>query len=441
MLNVTKLLNKAPLGDKRRNKRAIKLVKSFLQHRGGPGSVGETKNKRCGMKHAMGKFRFLDNADVLRPALYAPVHTALGELVPRGERALVIHDLSVVDYSRHERKEDLIPVGNGRGYGYELYTALVLGKDGQPLGPVQVELLTTAGLLSSEAAEPLAYQGHHEQVERGILRAEAVLPERELVEVADREFDELQLMRLLSTRKMVIRAQHLSRKVRVSGRETKLSKVVDALPLSPMGTVTRREKRKLVTYRMYAAETEVELYGPSLRGVAQKRNPPQAGAPIRVRVVVTELRAPGKKPLRWVLLTNLQDALEDVVQIYVWRWRVERLFFLVKHGFKLEDWHEENGERISKRLGLVNLAAMLIYQLQAAEGDPEIKELLERIAVMGGWLGRKRDPIGPIVLMRGMFALLCTLEALQEYGADELRNLEKTLRKRMGIPVGKRWDL
>lgn len=192
---------------------------------------------------------------------------------------------------------------------------------------------------------------------------------------------------------------------------------------------------------MYAAEKEVELFAPSLRGVAQKKAAPQAGPPIRVRVVVAELRAPDKKPVRWVLLTNLKDPLPDVVQIYVWRWRVERLFYLVKHGFKLEDWHEENGERISKRLGLVNLAAMLIFQLQAAEGDPELQELLERIAVMGGWLGRKRDPIGPIVLMRGMFALLCTLEALKEYGPLELRNLEKTLRKHMGIPVGDRWDL
>lgn len=441
MLNVTKLLKKAPLGDKRRNRRAIKLVKSHLQHRGGPGGVGRSKNKQAAWADEMGKYRFLDNPRVRLPALYEPVHRGLDELVPKGERAYVIHDLSVLDYSRHDRKEDLIPVGNSRGYGYELYTALVLGKDGGPRGPVQVELRTTAGLLSSEDKEPVSYQGHHEQVERGILSAEKVLPERDLVHVADREFDDLQLMRQLSLRKMLIRAQHLSRKVKVGGRETKLSKVVDALSLQPLGTVRRREKKQVVTYRMYAAQTEVELYAPSLRGVAKQGAAPQAGPPIRVRVVVTELRAKDKKPLRWVLLTNLDDPLPDVVQIYVWRWRVERLFFLVKHGWKLSDWHEENGERISKRLGLVNLSAMLIYQLQAAEGNPAYQELLERIALMGGWLGRKRDPIGPIVLMRGMFALLMTLDAVQLYGEKKLRKMAKTLQEEWGIPVGDDWDV
>jgi hypothetical protein len=384
----------------------------------------------------MGQYRFLDNEDILRPALYDPVHRGLQELVPKGERAYVIHDISVVDYSRHGRKEDLIPIGNGKGYGYELYSALVLGKQGQPLGPAQVELQTAAGLLSSEYEEPLPFCGHHEQVERGIVAAEGVLPERDLVHVGDREFDDLQLERMLSSpRQMVIRAQHLNRKVNHLGRETKLSPVVQSLHLLPLGTVRRREKRQIVTYRMYAAETEVQFFGASLRGVAKGTQEPQPGPPVGIRVVVTELRAPGKKPLRWVLLTNLKEPVPQVVQIYVWRWRVERLFYLVKQGFKLQDWHQENGERITRRLGLVNLAAMALYQLQAREGDPEIQQLIERIALMGGWLGRKRDPIGPIVLMRGMFALLSTLEALDQYGEKKLRRMAKLLHKELGISV------
>lgn len=59
--------------------------------------------------------------------------------------------------------------------------------------------------------------------------------------------------------------------------------------------------------------------------------------------------------------------------------------------------------------------------MQAAEGNKEIRDLIEHIALLGGWLGQKRDPIGPIVLMRGMFALLTTLEALDVYGEQKLR--------------------
>src|SRR5262245_31627799 len=120
----------------------------------------------------------------------------------------------------------------------------------------------------------------------------------------------------------------------------------------------RRQDLTTKEYDLYQGETEVVFDGKSLRGVASKGQNPQAGEPLTVRVVVTELRREGEDTLRWVLLTNLKDSVSQVVRGYLARWLVERLFFLKKIGFKLESWHQENGNRIARRLALVQLAAM-----------------------------------------------------------------------------------
>ncbi len=67
---------------------------------------------------------------------------------------------------------------------------------------------------------------------------------------------------------------------------------------------------------------------------------------------MTELRRKGEPPRRGAL-PNLTDSVGGGVKGYLSRWLVERLFFLEKVGFKLESWHQENGQRIARRLALV----------------------------------------------------------------------------------------
>jgi hypothetical protein len=80
---------------------------------------------------------------------------------------------------------------------------------------------------------------------------------------------------------------------------------------------------------------------------------------------------------------------------------------------------------------------MALYQMQAAAAtDPEMGELIKVVATVGGWLGRKRDPIGPIVLMRGMLLLLGWMTAVEEFGEATLREVAKKLRCSVGLPTG-----
>src|SRR5579864_1666705 len=155
MLELDTLLNSAPLGDKRRNQRALSIVESLLQGHMSATHGTQGVGHSSPFAHTMASFRFFDNDKLTLPALYAPCLTGLAQQVAPGERCFIVHDFSPVDYSQHQAKEDLTQVGNERGYGYDLYTGLVLTAQGMPLGPVVQELRTTQGCLSSESVPPL----------------------------------------------------------------------------------------------------------------------------------------------------------------------------------------------------------------------------------------------------------------------------------------------
>ena len=66
----------------------------------------------------IGAFRFFNNDKLSIPALFEPCRQGLTQLLAPQARALVIHDVSVVDYSNHQAKHDLVPVGDGRGLAW-----------------------------------------------------------------------------------------------------------------------------------------------------------------------------------------------------------------------------------------------------------------------------------------------------------------------------------
>ena len=412
------------LGNSFRNARAVEIVRGMVAR----GVAGEVEGERAAVASAwaqvMGEFRFYSNRHVDIPTLYDACRAQIRERLGVGGRCFLLHDHSVVDYSGHNSKEDRIPVGDGRGRGYDLYTAFILDANGVPLGPLMQELHTSKGVVGSESTSPKQFVGMIEQMEDSIDLSAKHLPASEIVDVADRGFDDVLLLRTMTrrSRRYVIRAQKMRRHVLWGGRKMAMQDVVDRVVLQRTGTVDHRGE----TFERWVGETTVTMDGRSWRG-RHRGAKPQKGEPIDVRVVVAELRrADGSRETQWALLTNLEDDADSVARIYVWRWKIERYFYLKKVGFQLETWTQIDGERIARRLALTSLAAMIIYELQGHQSEPETAEAIRVIATMGGWLGRKRDPIGPIVLMRGMFLILSILEILETYDAAQLKQIVET---------------
>lgn len=430
MVNFETLLQETPLPDKRLRTRATLMFQSLLRGQSANSLGLLSPADRTQESFTRGAYRFFDHEGVTLPALHSPMQAALQQLVCPARRAFVAHDVSVLNYSGHERKEDLVPVGNHHTWGYELFQSLVI-QGGRPLGAVFTELRNSDGLLSSQSVDILPFTDHLEQTERAIDAAEKLLAGCSLVHLCDREFDDLQLLRYLEERQYVIRCQHLSRLVTVHGEQKSLRKHLEQVELTEAGEVIRRLEHSTQTYTLWVGETVVTMHGASQRGVARKKNRPKRGKALRVRVVLSELRQPGQKPLRWVLLTNLKDSVLTVVESYLERWKIERLFYLSKVGFRLECWHQESAQRIARRLLLVQLAATAVYQLSQAT-DEKTVELVRKLAKLGGWSGRPDTPIGPTMLMRGALLFLAAVQLLQLHSKKDLLAMARSLEPLLG---------
>ena len=441
MADFKALLDAAPLGDRQRNHRAAILLAHLLKgdtgDSGGPATVGSS----VPWAHSVGAFRFWNNPKVSLRGLYEPCRAALAQIIPRGARCYVAHDFSVLDYSGHLAKADRVRVGDAFGLGYDLYSALVIDAQGRPRGPVLQELRSEQGVWSSEADAPLPFVDHLGQADRGVEVIRKRLPDREVVHIYDAEFDDIALQRNLHRGEhddhSIIRAQHMGRQVLHEGKRCTLEQAVETITLKRMGRLPVRTPQGEVAHTQWVGETSVVFDGLSYRGRHRPGFKKRPGEPLTVRVVVSELRAPGHKTLRWVLLTTQSDEAVAVARAYYWRWRVERLFYFLKVGFRLESWRQESSAAIARRLALTSLAAMALYQLQAlAEGKTaaakEARDTMKWVATRGGWLGRKRDPLGPVVLMRGMRVVIAALSLLEQDGIEELLARADTLRTLLG---------
>lgn len=165
-------------------------------------------------------------------------------------------------------------------------------------------------------------------------------------------------------------------------------------------------------------------------------------------ILVKEKNEPsGLKPIEWYLVTNVEtssfnDALERV-KWYTQRWKIERFFYVLKSGCKIEELQEENAIQLKKLILMYSIiASRILCMTYLARENPElscetmfeeeewkvlyrianntssyplkaptIKEAVSYIAKLGGFLGRKGDgDPGVKVIWRGLRELNIVLQ-------------------------------
>jgi len=118
----------AELGDARLNKRLVNIATSLATNPGG--TLPQALTEWDELKAA---YRFLNNATVDYQKVLQPhlERTRLGCREP-GEY-LMIEDITDLDFSRHRKTQDLGVIGDGKGRGFELHSALAVRVEGWTL--------------------------------------------------------------------------------------------------------------------------------------------------------------------------------------------------------------------------------------------------------------------------------------------------------------------
>ena len=416
-----------PKLERRLQKRYLIMVQSHL--RSAPelaAGVATLPSSAEAFAATQATWRFLGNDRVSLPALEEPLREVgrrrAKELKSRF--ALLVHDWCKLSFTYG--KNDLTQLTHSTDIGYELTTALLVSADdGSPLAPMEMHVKTAAGVLSTRNPAPKDLP-HLDQVLPTMEASRGWKLDKSLLHVIDREADSVDHFRKWAADgfKFLVRAD--DRRVVWFGKSVLLSEIAISLAQrKAFSKVTDEASYRGQAAQLWVAETNVILDRPAKKNVKGKRFQ-VAGRALSLRYIVVQLRdRNGKVLAEWMLLTNApkRTKAEHLARCYYWRWRIESFFKLLKsHGQQLEQWQQETGPAVARRLLVASMACVVVWQLQA-DGTPEAMELKSILIRLSGRQTKRTNPQTAPALLAGIWVLLSMLALLEHYDLDELRRL------------------
>jgi hypothetical protein len=369
-------------------------------------------------------WRFLSNPNVTLPDLIEPLREVGRQAAHHSESdyVLLAHDWCKIDYKSHSSKKDLRQITHEHDIGYEMSTSLLIdAASGDSLAPMQMHL-KTGKAVHSTATRPPAMDSHRlDDVTPTMNESGDWSLDRKVVHVIDREADTLGRMRQWDEQGHLFLVRCDDRRVRWEGTSVLISEIEEHLDremvFEPCGEALYHGK----SVNQEVAETEVVLHRPHSEVIAGEKRQ-IGGEPLAVRLVVTRLLDENDYVLaQWTLLCNVFDDSVSGYQIalwYYWRWLIETYFKLLKsHGQELEQWQQQSGEAIARRILVASMACVTVLGLQndASEAATEMKRVLIRLSGRQMKYGVESTPPA---LLAGMMVLLSVTDVLESPEID-----------------------
>ncbi|WP_420235504.1 transposase [Pseudomonas sp. ABY48] len=311
--------------------------------------------------------------------------------------------------------------------GYELQSSLlVTDRDGAPICTPAQNLAIHDGVLSTRTEEVLAHEKHLDELTARIAWLEQQKFAKPLVHIVDREADSVAHMRQWQAdgRHWLLRVKAGST-ASYEGRSQPLSEIGNGLTYSEIRKVEYKGKPAI----QWVAEASVVLVRKS-QPFAKDRSKTlhKSGEPLPARLVVSRILGENGSVLaQWYLLSNLEQEVagERLALWYYWRWRIESYFKLLKGGgHQLENWQQESGEAVFKRLLIASQACAVSWRIMRAEGEfaEQTRDFLVRLS---GRQMKRSQPVTASAVLAGLYMLLAMCETLEQYTPEELAAFAK----------------
>jgi hypothetical protein len=339
---------------------------------------------------------------------------------------LVAHDWSELCYTGHGRKPDQLQIGKGTGYCLET-ALLVSDRSGEVLSPLTLHLWSKQGCHSTLGEGLVSNLSRLDAITESLRHLAQQRLSCRLCHLVDRAGDSAAHLREWDAggHFFLVRGDE-GHKLEWQGVARQAGQIAPEVALRASEAI---EWEQGLTAQLFVGEAEVILTRPSRKLDEQGREHYEKGTPLKLRLVVCQVRLPDETvAARWCLLSNLPCAVkaERLARWYYWRWRIESYFKLLKtHGWHLEQWQQQSALAIAKRLCVVAMACVVVWQLQRATtpGAEQSRQLLLRLS------GRqvRRGHVTAPALLAGLWSLLSVLDALEHYSLDELKQIAQSI--------------
>ena len=466
-------LGTVDLKHKRRNVRLKRLLADFAARPSAsiPAAVGG------GRAETEAAYRFFDNPHVEFDAILAPHRAATLTRMRQYPTVILAQDTSEIELTRPEQQvAGAGPLDAGSRRGCFVHPLLALTPEGVPLGTVSAECWTRddappvkldkAARAQQRKLTPIEDKESRRWV-TGLHEAHAVaalLPEVEVITVADSEADIFELLVAGQSEAdvavdgppparragWIVRAcqdRALRREPGSAADAARcVSEAVEAAPVLATYEVSVRGREPKVSCetrgRRQARESRQATVNVRACAVTLRapHRPDRQLPDVTVNVVlVREIHPPaGEEPIEWLLLTSLPIATVDhvlhVIKTYCVRWMIEVFFRVLKQGCRIEWRRFEHLDRVKRFLAVALLVAWrtlyvtrlgrdfpdldceavfepsewkAVYQVTQKRSPPQtppkLQEMVRLVAQLGGYVNRPRaDEPGAETIWKGL---------------------------------------
>lgn len=389
-------------------------------------------NQASAFASTQAAWRFYQNPRVSLEGLAAPlVKEAIKSAQTQCENyALVAHDWSRINYAKHTSKQDTYAMTHKKDVGYELQSSLLISdRDGAPLAPIAHNLVTAEAVFSSYKPTQTEKSLHLDELNERIEWIERQPLDKKAVHIIDREASSVAHLRAWQALGAfwLIRSKN-NAKVDYNGQSRSLKEIAECLTFSNHGCIAFKNTQA----HLQIAQTSVVISRKARpkRFIEGKRVPGVAGEPLHVRLIVSRvLSQQGECLAQWCLLSNVEQvSANTLAQWYYWRWQIESFYKLLKSsGHHMEQWQQETGTAVAKRLMVASMACVYVWQLYTRT-DTQANQFKQLLIRLSGRQMKRAKPVTHQALLAGLWVFLSMMDAMNTYTLEELRTMERMFR-------------
>lgn len=450
------------LPDKRLNKRSLSMLEKLYQSPNK--SLPATFRGRAELKAA---YRFFDQTCVTPDVILSPHIEKTIRRICEHPVVLLINDTTDINMSHMENVNNLGVLNSIDSPGCSLHVLKAFTPERLSLGIASAKFIKRSaenlGKKQNKASGIIEEKESYRWVE-DYRRACDIAKETSshIIYIADREADIYELLHEANNNKadVIIRGNYNRR---ILEEDKTISFLLPALNKTPsMGTLKflmpaingKRRKNKQKRDRKERNAREVEQEIKCLEVVLPPpKHKKSRFSPTKIHALyLEEVRVPeGEEPINWLLLTTLkiesQEDAEKVINLYLCRWGIETFFHVLKTGCKIEELQFADSSRLLPCIAMYLIVAWrVMYTMMLGRLMPEVScslvfeedewecayaiikkkkpppnapslgDMINMIAIMGGYLGRKNDgPPGPKVMWLGIQKLYFNAEGWSAY--------------------------
>jgi hypothetical protein len=352
----------ADLGDKRRNKRLVRLVEDLAAQPNA--SVPQASGDLAATQAA---YEFWSSPHIKAQAIGEAHQKSTLERVKQHTIIIAIQDTTELNFTHHPSKKGMGYLDNANSRGLKVHSVFCSSAQGVPLGVLhqQVWARDLADLGKKHQRHKKLTQDKESQRWLSALNATGSMISHEtaVVTVADREADIYDLLVLprCPNSHLLIRATH-NRCVKRNPEALQVERLHQVMEQTPAcGQLTlelrRHPERVARQATLTLRTTTLELQPPQTHPERERLEP----VSLQVILAVEDNPPPGVEPVCWLLLTTLAvSCFEDVVEClrwYTYRWLIERYHYVLKSGCRLEQLQLETSARIYRALATYTIVA------------------------------------------------------------------------------------